>query len=92
MAEGKLLNVQEVSFVVGSSVQTISSWYRWKALHSDTERAKLLPDFVRVGNRKTRYWHPEDMAKLLEFKASIKQGRCGIMGDVTQMYVKKKEK
>lgn len=91
MAE-KLLNVNEVALLVGSSIQTISSWYRWKALHSDHELAKLLPDYKRQGNRRTRFWTQEDVWKLIEFKQSIPQGRNGIMGEITQKYVKKGEK
>ena len=86
----KLLNVSEVSLLIGSSIQTIASWYRWKALHPDHELAKVIPDFTRVGNRRTRYWTQDDVWKLIEFKNSIPQGRNGVMGDVTQKYVKKK--
>ena len=86
----KLLNVSEVSLLVGSSIQTISSWYRWKALHPDHELAKIIPDYVRIGNRRTRYWKRDDVWKLVEFKNSIPQGRNGIMGEITQKYVKKK--
>lgn len=89
MAE-KLLNVSEVSLLVGSSIQTIASWYRWRDLHPEHPLAKLIPDYTRIGNRRTRYWQREDVWKLVEFKNSIPQGRNGIMGDVTQMYVKKK--
>lgn len=90
MSEEKLLNVTEVSFIVGSSVQTISSWYRWRDLNPDHQLAKLLPDYVRIGNKNTRYWKQSDVWALLEFKKSIPQGRRGIMGIVTQKYVKKK--
>lgn len=92
MSEQRLLNVQEVSLLVGTSIQTIGSWYRWKALHVDNELAQLIPDYTRIGNRRTRYWKRDDVWKLLEFKKSLPQGRNGVMGDVTQKYVKKKEK
>lgn len=88
----KLLNVSEVSVLVGSSIQTISSWYRWKDLYPDHELAKLIPEYTRIGNRRTRYWTMEDVWKLVEFKNSIPQGRNGVMGEITQKYVKKKEK
>lgn len=90
MTEARLLNVQEVATIIGSSIQTIGSWYRWKALNPNHELAILLPDFKRVGNRNTRYWSQDDVWKLLEFKKSIPQGRYGVMGEVTQKYVKKK--
>ena len=90
MAGERLVNVQEMSFMIGVSVQTISSWYRWKDLHPDHELAKLIPDYTRIGNKRTRYWEQSDVWKLLDFKKSIPQGCKGIMGDVTQKYVKKK--
>ena len=90
--EERLLNVSEVSLLVGASIQTITSWYKWKSLHPDHELAKLIPDYVRVGNRRTRYWKQSDVWALTNFKKTIPQGRNGIMGDVTQQYVKKKNK
>ena len=84
-----LLNVQEVAVLIGSSIQTIGSWYRWKALNPSHELAKLLPDYKRIGNRSTRYWERDDIARLIEFKCRIPQGRNGVMGAVTQKYVKK---
>jgi len=87
----RLLNVNEVALLVGSSVQTIGSWYRWKDLHPDHELAKLIPEYARKGNKRTRYWKQSDIWRLIEFKTAIPQGRKGIMGEITQKYVKKKE-
>lgn len=87
--EEKLLNVSEVSLIVGASIQTISSWYKWKGLHPDHALAKLIPEFTRIGNKRTRYWKKEDAWALRRFRDSIPQGRNGVMGDVTQKYVKK---
>lgn len=85
----RLLKVQEVAVLVGVSIQTIGSWYRWKELHQDHELAKLIPDYTRQGKRRTRFWTQADIWKLVEFKQNITIGRNGIMGDVTQKYVKK---
>lgn len=89
MGDEKLLNVTQVAVLVESSIQTISSWYKWKELHPDHELAKLIPDYTRIGNRRTRYWKETDIWQLKKFKESIVQGRNGMMGDVTQKYVKK---
>ena len=89
MDDTRLLNVSEVSLLVGVSVQTVTSWYKWKSLHPDHELAKLIPDYTRIGNRRTRYWKQSDIWALKQFKEAIPQGRNGIMGDVTQKYVKK---
>ena len=91
MSEERLLNLNEVALLVGVSVETVNSWYRWKRLHPDHELVKLIPDFTRKGNRNTRYWKQSDAWKLIEFKSSIPQGRNGIMGDVTQKYYRKKK-
>lgn len=88
----KLYKIGEVAICVGSSIQTISSWYRWKKLNPTHPLAKYLPDYKRIGNKNTRYWEQQDIWKLIEFKKSIPQGRNGIMGEVTQKYCKKKEK
>ena len=82
-----LIKLNELAFLVNVSVQTINSWYRWKSLHPEHEMAKLIPDYIRIGNRRTRYWKRSDVWKLIEFHASIPQGRNGIMGDVTQKYI-----
>lgn len=91
MAE-KLLKVQEVSVIIGSSIQTINYWYKWKKSNPENELSKLLPDykFIQEGGRKTRYWKQSDIWMLLEFKQKIVRGRNGIMGNITQKYVKKK--
>lgn len=88
----KLFNANETAMYVGVSVQTLGSWYRWKALHPEHDMAKLLPEYTRIGNRRTRYWTQEDIWSLIQFHSSIPQGKNGIMGEVTQKYVKKKTK
>lgn len=90
--DGRMLKAVEVACLIGSSVQTITMWYKWKELHPDHEMAKKLPDYVRIGNKNTRYWKQEDIWKLMDFKANIVQGRSGLMGDITQRYVYKNSK
>ena len=85
----RLLNVNEVALLVGSSIQTITCWYKWKELHPEHEMTKFLPDFSR-GERRTRFWKQSDIWLLRQFKENIKQGRNGIMGEITQKYCKKK--
>lgn len=90
--EERLLKAVEVACLIGSSVQTITSWYRWRDIHPEHEMAQKLPQFVRIGNKNTRYWKQSDIWKLIDFKNSIPQGRHGLMGEVTQLYVRKKDK
>lgn len=86
-----VLSVEEVAVSVGVSVQTINIWYRWKKQNPDNERAKLLPDFIQMGARQTRYWQPTDVVKIMEFKNTVTVGRHGVMGDVTQRYVRERK-
>lgn len=92
----RLLNAQEISTLAGCSVQTLNLWYKWKELEPDNKIAKMLPEYVRGknsrGNTRTRYWKYSDIYKLMEFKANIPKGRNGIMGTVSSMYKKPKEK
>ncbi len=91
-SDEKLLNLTEVALLVGVSVQTVNSWYKWKALHPEHEYAKLIPEYTRIGNRRTRFWKHSDIWRLIEFKSNIAHGCRGFMGDVTQKYVSKKSK
>ena len=83
------MRVEELAAKIGTSVPTISAWYRWKKQNPEHELAKLLPCFVRKGPHGTKYWYESDIPRLMEFKNSIPQGRNGVMGSVTQKYVKK---
>lgn len=87
-----LLSVEELAVSIGVSVQTINIWYRWKRQNPENERAKMLPDFIQLGTRQARFWEKSDLFKMMEFKNTMTYGRNGSMGDVTQKYVKKKEK
>lgn len=87
----RLLKLEEVAILIGSSGKSINNWYWFKRENPDNEYAKLLPDFVQDGPRQTRYWKESDIWKLLEFKQAIPQGRNGIMGSITQKYYRKKE-
>lgn len=89
MAKERLLKIEEVALLVGCSCKTINNWYAWKKTNPDNELVKLLPDFTQSGQRQTRYWKQADVYKLIEFKTKIPQGRNGILGSVTQKYLKK---
>lgn len=88
----KKLNASEVSILVGVSVPTLNMWYRWKFENPDNKLARLLPMYQQEGGRQTRYWKEKDVAKIIEFHSQIPKGRNGILGSVTQKYVKKNRK
>ena len=90
MAEQRYLNASEVALLVGCTVPILNMWYKWKSEEPDNEVAKLLPEFIRIGNRRTRYWKPDDVYKIIEFRRHIPRGRNGIMGKVSQRYSKKR--
>lgn len=85
------LRVEEVAIILGCSINTINAWYRFKAQEPDNEYAKMLPEFTREGERGMRLWKQADIKKLVEFQKSRPIGRNGVMGDITQKYVKKGE-
>ena len=89
--EERLLKLEEVAILIGSSGKSINNWYWFKRENPDNEYAQMLPDFIQNGERQTRYWRESDIWKLIEFKNAIPQGRNGIMGSITQRYYKKKE-
>lgn len=80
----KMLRIEEVALLVGSSTQTLNNWYRWKKLYPDHPLATLLPDYIQDGNRQIRFWKKSDIWSIIEFKNSIPHGRSGILGDITQ--------
>ena len=86
----RLVKIEELAVMINTSVQTIHNWYRWKALHPDSEYADILPDYIQDGNRRTRYWKTSDAWKLIEFKATIPHGRNDILGDITQSKKRRK--
>ena len=88
----KLLTIEEVAVSVGVSTQTLNIWYRWAKQNPEHERAKMLPKSIPAKPRPTRFWEPQDVMKLIDFKNTVKTGKNGIMGSVTQRYVKKEKK
>lgn len=87
------LRIEEVAIFVGVSVNTVNSWYRFKKQNPQDEYAKILPDYTQDGgDRSVRYWDEADIDKLLEFKEKKPTGRNGVMGTITQKYVKKENK
>lgn len=85
----RLLKVEEVALSIGVSVKTVNNWYAFKRDNPDNDYAKLLPEFEQEHSRATRYWHKEDIWKLMNFKHTLPTGRGGVMGSITQKYVKK---
>ena len=89
MTETRKLRIEEVAMLIGSSVQSINNWYRFKKNNPENELCMLLPEFEQTGERQTRYWNSDDIWKLIEFKNAIPHGRNGVMGSVTQKYCRK---
>lgn len=91
----RMLNANEVSILVGCTVNTLTLWYKWKQENPNNEMAKMLPNYIRKDSqtRGKRLWKYSDIPQIIEFRSNIKQGCNGFMGSVTQRYKKtKKEK
>lgn len=91
MDKKKMFKADEVAVMVGISSMTLKNWYRFKRLCPESEWAKKLPQPVQEHTRGTNYWKPEDIPILIEFKKSVPRGRKGVMGDATQMYIRKRD-
>lgn len=87
----KLLRIEEVALLVGSSTQTINNWYRFKALHPEHPLAQKLPAYQQSGPRQKRYWKKSDIWAITEFKNSLPHGRAGILGDITQKKLRRQK-
>ena len=88
----RLLNATEVALAAGISVHTLDLWYRFKKQNPENEYVKILPSYTKKTMKSNRYWKQNDVWKLIEFKKRIPKGRNGIMGSVTQKYIKKQTK
>lgn len=82
-----LLRIEEVAVLCGVSVQTVNNWYRFKRLNPDNELAKLLPEYETIG--KQRFWDKADINQITTFKRTMPKGCKGVMGNITQKYVRK---
>lgn len=82
-----LLTMDEVAVAVGVTRQTIYYWYKFKKENPDSDYARLLPDFIVIGRQ--RFWNKSDINSLMRYKKAIPKGRNGVMGEVTQRYIKK---
>ena len=86
----KMYKIGEVALLIGVSEKTINFWYGWKRTNPDNDLVKFLPEYITVGQYRTRYWRDSDIWKLIKFKSNVPKGRNGIMGDVTQKSYRKK--
>lgn len=84
-----LLRIEEVAVLCGVSVQTINNWYKFKRENPDNEYAQLLPVYECIGEHNQRFWDKADVNSLLTFKQKMPKGCKGVMGSVTQRYVRK---
>jgi hypothetical protein len=82
------VTIEELACMIGTSVQTINIWYKFKKHFPKDPKAKLLPEYTQEGPHRTRYWNTDDVWKIVEFKNSIVKGRKGTMGDITQRRIK----
>lgn len=76
------MKIEEVAMRIGTSVQTVNKWYKFKRDNPDNELVQDLPDYEMLVTPagRVRNWTEEDVWKLIEFKARIKIGRTGKMG------------
>lgn len=86
--ERTLLTIEQVAVNCGVSVQTINNWYKFKRENPNNEYARLIPDYLTISGHKQRFWDKSDLNALMAFKQKMPKGCKGVMGSVTQKYVK----
>ena len=79
----RLLKIEEVALASGVSVKTINFWYMFRRENPDNEYAKMLPEYIQMGERKQRFWTEDAIWKLIEFKKVVPKGCRGVMGGTT---------
>lgn len=84
------LKIEEVAVLCGVSVQSVNNWYRFKRENPDNEFARLLPEYVTLEGSRQRMWDKSDIDALIAFKQRMPRGCKGVMGSVTQKYIKNK--
>jgi len=84
-----LLRIEEVALLCGVSVQSVNNWYKFKRENPNNEYARLLPEYTTLEGSRQRMWDKADINALIEFKQKMPKGCKGVMGSVTQRYVKK---
>lgn len=87
----RLLKIEEVAVLIGTSVKSINNWYWFQRENPDNEYAQMLPEYIQEGPRRTRFWKESDIWKLIKFRESLPVGRNGVMGSVTQKYLRTKK-
>ena len=81
----RLLKIEEVALAVGVSVKTVNFWYMFKRQNPDNEYAKMLPDYIQLGNRGQRFWSEDAIWKMIDFKKQVPKGCRGVMGGTTHV-------
>ena len=83
-----LLTANKVAQQLDISVTTLGNWYKWykNPNYKKPETTPTLPDYIQSGKQNKRFWKPEDMSMLQEFKEWIPKGRGGVMGDQNASY------
>ena len=86
-----LLTIEEVAVLCGVSRQTVYNWYKFKRENPDNEYARMLPEYETIGKKGQHLWDKSSLNDLIKFKQTMPKGCKGVMGTVTQRYVKKEK-
>lgn len=86
----RLLKIEEIALAVGVSVKTVNFWYMFKRKNPENDYAKMLPDYIQLGNRGQRFWTEDAIWKLVEFRKQVPKGCRGVMGATTHKLTKEK--
>ena len=67
--------IEQVAVLIGRSTHCIQYWYKWAEENPDAELANMLPEYIQIRSRSTRYWTKDGINQLRAFRRRVPQGR-----------------
>lgn len=70
----KHYTAKEVGMLVGRTHLTVHLWDTWSNELAERGDARLIPEPIKIGKQKTRYWNEKDIETIQSFADNIKRG------------------
>lgn len=70
----KHYTAKEVGMLVGRTHLTVHLWDTWSNELDERGDARLIPEPIKIGKQKTRYWNERDIEAIKHFADNIQRG------------------
>jgi hypothetical protein len=70
----KHYTAKEVGMLVGRTHLTVHLWDTWSNELAERGDKRLIPEPIKIGKQKTRYWNEKDIASIEHFAKNIQRG------------------